>query len=329
VVPNAEDGPVEPDKVTAIDFSAATHDPLLHYQRARSPIYKRIAYVFLRPLLSWKTRKVLGPEYLTIPNLTGLLTERGYGVETRRAWVTKRVSVKGCRMLIQGAGTGWDTLSWARLRPDKITGVDLFSFERDWKIIQDYANLHDFSVPEFLLGSLEELPIASESIDLIASDAVWEHCRDMASVLRETYRVLRPGGYVYAGYGPMWFSFGGDHFCPRAGRDHGFAHIELDLAQYKDFFRQHRMASEDAQSGGRYVELDLFSKLTTRQYLKLYFEAGFEVVDFRLIVSSDAVRFFRKWPDRVASMLQIHPYITADDLLINGNIVLLRRTRSA
>lgn len=309
----------------ATDLSLKTHDPLAYYKSARSPVYKRAAYLLLRPLLSWHTRRLLGREYQAVTALSCVLTERGFPAQTRIAWVTRHATVRNTRVLIQGAGTGWDALLWAELLPREILGIELYPFESAWKLVQHYARKRSFTVPEFLLGDLGQLPIASESLDLIASDAVWEHCRDMRRVLSETFRVLRPGGYAYASYGPMWFSFGGDHFCPRVGLQHGYAHLELAREQYIEFFQQHRSESEDAQSGGRYVELDLFSKLTTRQYLRLYQDACFELLDFRPIVQTDAVRFARKWPDRIAAILRNHPHITADDLLITGNIVILRK----
>ncbi len=307
------------------DLSKQTDDPLAHYRRACSPIYKRAAYVFLRPFLSWKTRRLLGTEYRQVPAMSSALTERGFPAQTRIAWVTKHAAVKQSRVLIQGAGTGWDSLLWAQLQPKAIFGVELYPFDAAWKIVRDHARSQHYTVPEFLVGDLARLPVASGCLDLIASDAVWEHCRDMPRVLAETFRALRPGGYAYASYGPMWYGFGGDHFCPRAGLQFGYAHIEMPREQYLEFFRQQRFSSEDAQSGGRYVELDLFSKLTTREYLRLYQQAGFELLDFRPIVQTEAVRFARTWPNRIATILENHPHVTADDLLISGNIVLLRK----
>ncbi|HWC89726.1 MAG TPA: class I SAM-dependent methyltransferase [Pirellulales bacterium] len=48
-----------------------------------------------------------------------------------------------------------------------------------------------------VVGSAERLPLASESVDVIVSNAVLEHVQDLPATLREMNRVLKPGGYVY------------------------------------------------------------------------------------------------------------------------------------
>ncbi len=48
-----------------------------------------------------------------------------------------------------------------------------------------------------IVGDAEKLPIADESIDVIISNAVLEHVRDLAAVTSEMNRVLKPGGHVY------------------------------------------------------------------------------------------------------------------------------------
>jgi|GEM_PF-1875569 len=48
-----------------------------------------------------------------------------------------------------------------------------------------------------IVGSAERLPFADESVDVLISNAVLEHVRDLPAVLAEMNRVLKPGGYVY------------------------------------------------------------------------------------------------------------------------------------
>jgi SAM-dependent methyltransferase/uncharacterized protein YbaR (Trm112 family) len=49
-----------------------------------------------------------------------------------------------------------------------------------------------------VVGDLHELPIRSESLDFAFGSAVMEHIRDPRRAISEIYRVLRPGGFVYA-----------------------------------------------------------------------------------------------------------------------------------
>jgi len=56
-----------------------------------------------------------------------------------------------------------------------------------------------------------KLPHKDESFSAIFSIAAFEHINDLDKALLEMYRVLKPGGYVYADFGPIWSSSVGHH----------------------------------------------------------------------------------------------------------------------
>ncbi|MFI5173953.1 MAG: methyltransferase domain-containing protein [Terriglobia bacterium] len=61
----------------------------------------------------------------------------------------------------------------------------------------DYSRLN-------VLGDLEQLPIASMAFDAAVSIVVLEHVREPGEVLRETARVLRPGGRFFLVAPSQW-----------------------------------------------------------------------------------------------------------------------------
>jgi SAM-dependent methyltransferase len=56
-----------------------------------------------------------------------------------------------------------------------------------------------------------KLPFADNSFDRILSISVFEHVQDLGVALAEMYRVLRPGGYLFTEFGPIWSSVWGHH----------------------------------------------------------------------------------------------------------------------
>jgi SAM-dependent methyltransferase len=308
-----------------VDYSAQTVDPIAEFSRFYAPPWKLGVMALLRPVFHWQGRQSLSSTFLkSMPAGTKVIHQHGYPLKARREWVNKRIPLQGSKILIQGTGSGWDALSWLPFKPKSVDGVDLFSFQQSWDKVRTYAQSSGMLVPSFSVSGLEELPFETGSFDLAVSDAVFEHCRDLETILKETKRVLRPGGFVYATYGPMWFCLGGDHFSGRGGLTHGYNHIELEADDYQKYFREMLVAEEDAQSGGRYVELDLFSKLKSSEYLDMFGRCGFRVIDLILEVEPMALQFRKMYPERFKGILHKYPGLTAEDLLIKVHLVILQ-----
>ena len=56
-----------------------------------------------------------------------------------------------------------------------------------------------------------DMDLDDDSIDMVMSISVLEHVRDLPEVLTEIYRVLKPGGYLFTEFGPIWSSAWGHH----------------------------------------------------------------------------------------------------------------------
>lgn len=302
---------------------------LLQHRLHTTHVLKRAIYAVIRPAIDRRYRRYLSQQTLESARPTLVLGPRGFPLEKRRRWSVGDLSLPDTTILVQGTGTGWDVISIAVLRPRKIIATDLFAFEESWAPIRAYCKDRYGVEVEFHQCPLEHHSFLPDgSIDLCISDAVFEHCKDLPSVMRESFRLLRPGGVLYASYGPIWFSAGGDHFSGRGGLQHIFNHVLLEPEQYQAYFKTHLGETEEFQSGGRYVELDLFSKLTTSQYLDVFRNAGFEQDQLIIEISPDSLNFRRQFPDQFQHLLEKwRPRCTEDDFLIKGHLARLLKPR--
>lgn len=60
-------------------------------------------------------------------------------------------------------------------------------------------------------GDVRKLIFDDNTFDAIFSIAVFEHLNDFEQCLNEMFRVLKPNGFVYAQFGPIWSSSVGHH----------------------------------------------------------------------------------------------------------------------
>jgi SAM-dependent methyltransferase len=100
----------------------------------------------------------------------------------------------GQTVLDLGCGAGFDTLLAARgVGPDgMVIGIDMTP-DMLAKARFNATTLGMTNV-EFLLGQIESPPLPAASVDLVISNGVFNLCPDKPRVLREAFRVLKPGG---------------------------------------------------------------------------------------------------------------------------------------
>ncbi|MGF1635321.1 MAG: class I SAM-dependent methyltransferase, partial [Phycisphaerae bacterium] len=91
-------------------------------------------------------------------------------------------------------------------------------------------------VPEgvtFHQADAAKLPLPDANADLVWTFDAFEHFDDPQAVLDEAWRVLAPGGLLYANFGPLWNSAMGPHQWGRIEipyLQHLFAATDLDAA---------------------------------------------------------------------------------------------------
>ncbi|RMF61324.1 MAG: class I SAM-dependent methyltransferase [Calditrichaeota bacterium] len=102
------------------------------------------------------------------------------------------IELSGKEVIEVGCGTGKNTV-WFAEKAKTVVAMD-FSHEMLQRAMEKVSDervtflQHDIAYP---------WPLPSESGDFISINLVLEHLRDIDSVLKEAYRVLREGGYLY------------------------------------------------------------------------------------------------------------------------------------
>ena len=94
-----------------------------------------------------------------------------------------------------GSGAGFDALLAAEKigRKGRFIGVDMTP-EMLERARTNAVNAGHARTVEFREGLIENLPVASDSVDVVISNCVINLSPDKAKVFREAYRVLKPGG---------------------------------------------------------------------------------------------------------------------------------------
>lgn len=249
--------------------------------------------------------------------------QRGNDYERQRRRVARYLTVKGSNMLVAGCGTGRDVESWIRLAPKRIVGVDLFSYRRAWDLWESrFKKMAPDVSTTFIQGNLEKLDsFADSSFDLISSDAVFEHVRNMPNVLAEFHRILKPGGVLYATFGPLWFGWGGDHVSGYDTLLSGFNHLMLDSQEYRAYLDRLGQQEHSEHDGRTWIDNDLFSRMKPIEYLRCLDEAGFERIFVAEIIDPNAVSCLNN-PSFDRSLLK---NVDDHDLLVSGMTIIYRR----
>lgn len=104
---------------------------------------------------------------------------------------------EGDIVLDLGSGAGIDAILAAKKvgSKGKVIGVDMT--EEMVAKAKENAKAQNIENAEFLLGEIENLPIADNSVDTIITNCVINLTPDKSKTFAEAYRVLKPGGKIY------------------------------------------------------------------------------------------------------------------------------------
>ncbi len=261
------------------------------------------------------------------------LPAKGFSNKARINWLNRHKKIKDSRVLIIGVGNGYGIPMWLRYQPKEIVGNDILNYEKAFEVVRkESKSIIDIPIKLFQ-RDIEDLN-AHEigTFDIIASEAVFEHVRNVEHVAEKCYRLLNTNGVMYASYGgPLWYTWGGDHFSGRENKNNGFNHLLLEQKEYWEYVKANVKPTFETElkagAGGILVKLDLFSKLNSPQYLEIFQKVGFTVKKLILEFCPTAAEVLKNKEIR-DRLIAGHPDCTEDDFKCRAHIILLEKTGS-
>ena len=197
------------------------------------------------------------------------LGQRGNDYATHRRRVNNIKPIEGSTILILGIGTGKDLESWLKFKPKKILAVDYFNYQKAWELRKkQYKKVYNTEI-EFIQSDVIDMKtISDNSVDIIGSDAVFEHINKFSQAIEELKRVLKIGGLLYSNFGPLWYSWGGDHISGSDSFVNGYNHILLESEAYNKYLDGFGEYSHSEHDGRTWIKNGLFSYLKPSEYLR-------------------------------------------------------------
>jgi len=113
---------------------------------------------------------------------------------------------RGATIADLGSGAGHLIVELHKVCPRAcIVGVD--PSEEMLRMAQEYTAAAGLTDCEVEQGTAEDLPLASDSVDLLITQSSFHEWEDQAAGLAEVYRVLKPGGVVFIkDYNRAWLA---------------------------------------------------------------------------------------------------------------------------
>jgi SAM-dependent methyltransferase len=225
---------------------------------------------------------------------------RGGGTPFLSHKVKRYLGLEGKRILVLGVGFGPELQYWVPHKPAYIAGTEVLNYEKAWATVKQHyrgTDIQFFRTKGSDLSCFED-----ENFDFATSTAVLEHVQDVPEMMAETARVLRPGGIAALCFGPLWNTFGGDHFSGNEAFENGFNHVFLDEDAYESYLDSVPLREGGMADGRVWIRQKLFSYLKADEYIEI-FKQHFSIEFLRVHLSIKALKFRDRYPDRYREMV--------------------------
>jgi len=198
-----------------------------------------------------------------------------YGkIENEKFWrrFGHKPNLQNRNVLDFGCGHGALCIELANLGASKVIGIDLeekllnfanINLQQNFK---NYQSVINFQKKDLLTTNFKN------KFDFIVTKDTFEHTLNLPEILNKFYEILEKGGKVYAGFGPLYNFYNGDH--GRTQLKLPWMHVILP-----DKFIIERYNKKNEIKISKIEDLGL-SKYSFKDYKKIFKESKFEIEYF-------------------------------------------------
>lgn len=222
-------------------------------------------------------------------------------------------SLAGKSVLVVGCGRGADAALWLKHSPSRLVGIDFLDYQADWNnLIQQHQN--GSTALSFYQADVSDFK-SDFKFDLIVSDAVFEHLYHFEACLQNIAALLAPKGLLYATYGPLWHTWGGDHISGYDTLQNGFNHLILKEDKYWPYLNKAGPFDTPEDDGRTWIKEKLFSYLKAEDYIHHFNQLCLNRLFLGVEISPEAERCLKRYPEVKQRLLDQYDQ---SDLVIKG-----------
>ena len=197
--------------------------------------------------------------------------------------VNKNEMFKDKIVLDIGCGAAGKTLYYASLDAKKIYGVEILEkYKEEANNLATQKNLD--SKFEFVIGDASKLSFKDNFFDVIIMNDALEHVDAPSLVLKECYRVLKPGGRLYLNFPPYFHPYGA-HLSDAIGIPwvHLFFSDNTLIQTYKSLVKslpdgEDRINFRISKDSTGKEYFSYINKMTIRKFNKLFSDTSYKVI---------------------------------------------------
>jgi len=196
--------------------------------------------------------------------------------------VNKEDMFKDKVVLDIGCGAAGKTLSYAKAGVKHIFGVDVVDYyEQEAIDLAEKKNLKDLFT--FICADASKLSFNDNFFDTIVMNDAMEHVDNPLEVLKECYRVLKPGGRLFANFPPYYHPFGA-HLSDVIGIPwvHMFFSEKTLVKAYKELVQKHsdaekRIKFRISTNSDNKEYFSYINKMTLKRFYKILPQTDYKV----------------------------------------------------